>query len=452
MLLAQALHGTGQADAALAALDQLLAQQPRDAGAHESRGNLLMELGRPAEALASFEAALEHGGTSPEALANLAAALLRLGRAQDALVRAEGALALQPVHRQALHAKGNALLNLLRVREAADFSREACRAVPDDADLQWNLAVADLLLGDFDSGWAAHEARWRATGFVHGVAPAVLAGSRWTGREPLADTTVLLYAEQGLGDTIQFLRYVPRVAAQAGRVLLQVQPALAPLLRSLPANVRLLAPGEPLPPFDRQCPLLSLPHVFGTRLETVPAEVPYLHADPSEAGAWRERLPGGAQPRVGIAWSGNPRHANDHNRSIALQEFAALAAPGVQFVSLQPQVRESDRAAFRHWPGLHDAGPLLRDFGATAGLLDALDLVITVDTSVAHLAGALGRPAWILLPHAPDWRWMLERSDSPWYPSARLYRQPAPGDWASVLARVRRDLEAWARGRAPAAS
>jgi hypothetical protein len=341
-----------------------------------------------------------------------------------------------------LHNKLQALLNLLRVREAGELARHAAALYPDDADLRWNLAVAQLLLGDFDAGFAAHEARWQAAGFGSRPVAAIEARPRWSGRESLRGGTILLFAEQGLGDSIQFLRYVPLVAAQAREVWLQVPPALASLAAGMAPNCRLLAAGEPWPEFDWQCPLLSLPHAFRTRLADVPASIPYLHANDLQVQQWQARLPADGRRRVGIVWSGNPGHGNDRNRSIALGLFRQLAAEPCLFVSLQPQVRESDRAALAAWPGLLDLGPQLNDFADTAALLATLDLVITVDTSVAHLAGALGRPVWVLLPYCPDWRWLLERTDSPWYPTARLYRQPARGDWAPVLAAVRADLEA----------
>jgi tetratricopeptide (TPR) repeat protein len=440
MLLARALHANDRPHDSLQALDAVLAAQAGHAGALEARGNLLLQLDRPAEALAAFEQAAAGRQGGPETQVNLAAALLKLDRPEEALARADAALLLQPGHRAALHNKVQALLNLLRVEEARDLALQAVALHPDDADLRWNLAVAHLLLGELAPGFEAHEARWQAAGFGSRTIAAIEARPRWDGRESLQNRTILLYAEQGLGDSIQFLRYLPQVAAQAQRVLLQVQQSLLPLLSALPANCEVLAPGVPLPLFDLRCPLLSLPHALGTRLENVPAAIAYLQADPALVRAWSERLPADSRCKVGIAWSGNAAHANDRNRSIALEQFRQLAVDDCCFVSLQPQVRESDRAALAGWPGLQDLGAQLGDFADTAALMTALDLVVTVDTSVAHLAGALGRPVWILLPHCPDWRWMVGRSDSPWYPTARLYRQPAPGQWTPVLAKVREDL------------
>lgn len=440
LLAARALHAAGRSGQALDAVEAVLASEPSNVVALDARGNLLIELGRVHEAVGSFEqaAALQPGDA--DARANLAAALLRVGRIDDALACAEETLRARPDHLLALHAKGQALLQLLRVQEARESAASALTLHPGHPDLQWNRAVAELLLGDLAAGWAAHEARWGATGFVHHVPPAFLAAPRWSGRTSLEAATILLFAEQGLGDTLQFLRYVPMVAARARQVLLHVPPAVAPLAGALAPNVRLLAPGEALPAFDLQCPLLSLPHAFATTLDTIPAAIPYLHPEPDRVAAWQALLPADGRPKVGVTWSGNPQHLNDHNRSIPLEMFRAVASADVRFVSLQPQVREADRAALGAWSDIVDAGPRLRDFADTAALVSTLDLVVAVDTSVAHLAGALGKPVWILLPYSPDWRWMLQREDSPWYPSARLYRQPEPGAWAPVLERVHTDL------------
>ena len=442
MLLAQALHASGQQRESLQVLDKVLAREPAHLGALEARGNLLLEVGRPAEALATFEQVVASHGPQPESLANLAAALLKLDRPGEALQCADGALQLQADHRAALHNKVQALTNLMRLAEARDVARRAVALHPGDADLRWNLAVAHLLLGELAPGFEAHEARWQAAGFGSSPTSGIAARQRWSGRESLSGSAILLYAEQGLGDSIQFLRYVPLVAAQAREVWVQVPSTLAPLLGRLAPNCRVLQSGQPLPAFDWQCPLLSLPHALGTTLADIPASIPYLHVPEAAVQTWRRRLPADGRRLIGLAWSGNPSHSNDRNRSVALEQFRRLAADGCCYVSLQPQVRDGDRSALAAWPGLLDMGSELKDFAGTAALMEALDLVITVDTSVAHLAGALGRPVWILLPFCPDWRWMAERTDSPWYPTARLYRQPAWGEWAPVLAASRADLEA----------
>ncbi|MFI4926470.1 MAG: tetratricopeptide repeat protein, partial [Burkholderiales bacterium] len=374
MLLAQAQHAIGRLDAALATLKSVLRQDPRHAGALEASGNVLLEQGHTEEALRAFERVLAEHGRTADALANTSAALLRLGRASESLALAEEALRSDPGHRVSWHNKGCALLDLLRVEDARDASLAGLRLYPGDADLQWNAGVAHLLLGEWVAGWKAHESRWQAKGFAQaGRAPAVTQPG-WTGAETLEGRSILLYAEQGLGDSIQFLRYVPLVARRAASVVLQVQPSLLPLVQELATNCRAIATGDPVPSTNLQCPLLSLPHAFGTTLATIPASAPYLSADPALVAPWHERLPADAGgPRVGVTWSGNPSHLNDRNRSIALASFRDIAVDGCRFVGLQPQVRASDRAELDAWSSAFDAGPLLRSFADTAALLQALD-------------------------------------------------------------------------------
>ncbi len=323
---------------------------------------------------------------------------------------------------------------------AADASlRRALAIDPALVEARLNRALLDLLHGRLAAGFAGFELRWQAPGFTS--ARRGFAQPQWRG-EPIAGRSLLLHAEQGLGDTIQFCRYVPLVAARAaregGRVMLEVQRPVLPLLRSRFPGVAVLANGDALPEFHLHCPLLSLPAVFGTELATVPTAERYLDADPARAAAWRARL-SGAGPRVGLAWSGSAAHWDDAARSIPFFRFLPLCGANARLFGLQPEVRPADRAVLAT-SGIEDLGGALADFGETAAAISAMDLVIAVDTSVAHLAAALGRPTWVLLPFAPDWRWLLEREDSPWYPSIRLFRQPTRGDWDSVVRRVRAEL------------
>ena len=337
-------------------------------------------------------------------------------------------------HRGVLGSRVALLTQAMRTQEAVAAAYQGLALYPEDPDLHWNLALAHLLHGEFQQGWREHEWRLRVPSLRHKVLQ--VDAPPWAG-ESLAGRALLLHGEQGFGDSIQFFRLLPRVAAGAGTVFLRVDATLHRLLRAaLPGNVHMLAADAPLPAVSCHASLMSLAAILALREEEFARDVPYLRADPAAVQDWCARIGDGGL-KVGLAWSGNPTHANDHNRSISLNAFRGLTVQGCRFFSLQPQLREADRELLAGWRGMTDLGRTLRDFADTAALIEALDLVITVDTSVAHLAGALGKPVWILLAHVPDWRWMLKRMDSPWYPSARLFRQPVAGDWEPVLAEVR---------------
>jgi hypothetical protein len=263
----------------------------------------------------------------------------------------------------------------------------------------------------------------------------------WLGEYPPARKTILVHAEQGLGDTIQFVRYAPALAKMGAKVVLEVQPSLVSLLSRVEGIASVVACGEPLQPYDIHCPAGSLPRALGTELSNVPAGVPYLAASDTRVAKWRERIESLPAPRIAIAWAGSADHANDRNRSLALAQLAPLFGVGRgSFVSIQRELRESDAAALARFANVVHVGDALDDFEDTAAVAALADLVISVDTSIVHLAGAMARPVWVLLPFQPDWRWLLDREDSPWYPTARLFRQPQPGDWNSVVARMSGEL------------
>jgi hypothetical protein len=362
-----------------------------------------------------------------------------LGRLEEALESYARARAIKPDYAEALYNQGNALVMLGRHREALASYERALAIKPDHAEAQWNQGLARLRLGDFRAGWKQYEWRWQRPDGVKSQRS--FAQPVWTGQQSLQGKTILLHAEQGLGDTIQFVRYATLVARRGAKVMLEVQRTLKGLLARVEGVAGIVGRGEELPAFDLHCPLLSLPLAFGTELSSIPASVPYLAATDDRIETWSARLPPRKGLRVGIAWSGNAKHKDDRNRSIALARLAHLfAAPGVQFVSLQKDARDGEAEVLRDIPGFLDLGPELKDFADTAALISLIDLVISVDTSTAHLAGAMGKPVWVLLPFSPDWRWLLEREDSPWYPTARLFRQPMIGDWESVIGRMRREL------------
>ncbi len=443
---AEALYNRGnilqelkRPEESLASFERALRLKPGHAEAFYNRGNALLELRRPEEALASFEQALRLRPDYAEAHNSRGVALQDLQREEESLASFESALRLAPDYVEALANQGSALHALGRPQEALACYGQALRLQPELADAHWNGSLSRLLLGDFAAGWQQYEWRWKTEAFTSPQRN--FAQPLWLGQGSLAGKTILLHAEQGLGDTIQFCRYAQRVAAAGATVLLEAQAALKPLLAGLEGVERILAQGEPLPAFDCHCPLMSLPLAFATGLDTIPAEIPYLRADPARVRAWQARLGGAALPRVGLAWSGGAAYKNDRRRSIPLAGFDRLASCRAQFISLQKELREADRLVLERRADIAHYGGELADFAETAALVANLDLVIAVDTAVAHLAGALGKPVWLLLPANPDWRWLLGRGDSPWYPSMRLFRQAKLGDWESVIAQVAAALD-----------
>lgn len=432
---ALALHALGRDEGALAACDRALALDPGFAEAWLNRGLALLALKRNEAALASAERALALAPNLADAHNNRASALLALQRPSDALVSVDRSLALEPRSATAHYNKGLALIQLMR-HELAIESFDAALAIdPGLAEAAWTRATVLLLLGRYAEGWPAFEARKRLNPERYPQGQ----GRPWRG-EPLDGRRLFVQAEQGIGDSVQFLRYLPLLEAMGARLTLAAHPTLKPLIARLTPGSALLDPGETAET-DYHCALMSLPLSFATTLTTLPAPARYLTADPGRVAGFQALLGPKAKPRVGLAWSGNPEHQNDHLRSIAFARLAPLLSTDVEWIAVQNEVRAGDQAAFVA-SGVRFLGERLTDFDAAAGLVEALDLVISVDTSLAHLAGALGKPVWVLLPHSPDWRWLLGRDDSPWYPSARLFRQPKPGDWASVIDEVRANLRA----------
>ncbi len=427
---------------AIASFDRALAVRPDFTEALLNRGLTLADLGRHEEAIADYDRALAVDPGHAEALFNRGTSLASRNRPDEALASFDKALALRPDWADALCNRGVALVSLNRQAEAIAAFAQATAIEPSHPDANCNESLAWLRLGDFGRGWAKYESRWASRDLAS--QHRAFAQPLWLGDETLQGKTILLHAEQGLGDTVQFVRYAPLVAGLGARVIVEVQPPLATLLSGIGGISRIVSRGEPLPDFDVHCPLLSLPLAFKTDLDTIPAAVPYLAAPEVRVMQWRDRLGPRACPRVGIAWAGSRTNRNDHNRSIALGALAcALQISGVELVSIQKEVGEADRELLGGNPHIRHVGDELADFTDTAAVVSQLDLVISVDTSVAHLAGAMARPLWLLVPFAPDFRWMLDREDNPWYPTARLFRQTGIGDWDGVLARVRGELIAW---------
>ncbi len=393
-------------------------------------GNALLALGRASEAAESYRAAIAVRPNHPESHYNLGNALVKEVQFVEAEASFRRAIELRPNYVEALNNLGKALQSLFRHDDALKCFDEALALAPEHGDIRYNRALLLLLMGRHEEGWAEHEWRWRAKGFT-GISRG-FAQPLWDGGET-PKATLLLHAEQGLGDTIQFARYASFARDRVGRVVLEVPRPLIRLMGNLPGVDELVAMGDPLPPFDIQAPLLTLPHLLG---EEIGLPIQYLSADPERVQRWSERL-GEKGPRVGLVWAGNPKHGNDRNRSLRAAMLRPLIEEGnASFFCLQLAPRFADLVAEGLGERVTDLSAELTDLAETAAALSALDLLITVDTAVAHLAGALGRPVSLMLPFAPDWRWGLGSADTRWYPQTRLFRQEALGEWNSVITRV----------------
>jgi len=435
-------HALRQFERALVSFDEGLRLAPNNTELLNRRGVALLELGRPREALRDFDCVLVSAADDVDALGNRGNALIKLNRPAEALAAYDQALQSAPDNAQLLTNRAVALRRLDRPQEALMSTARALMSNPDFAHARFVEGVARLTLGDFDAGWRAYEARWHVGWLA--TQQRSFAAPRWAGTQSLDGKTILLHAEQGLGDTLQFVRYAPLLAARGAKIVLEAQAPLVRLLSRMPGVAAVIARKEPLPAYDFHCPLLSLPLACGTGLATVPAEVPYIAAAAADIAAWRARLPQ-RRPLVGLVWSGERSHDNDLNRSMRFATLAPLLdLPDIAFVSIQHEVRAEDAAPPQGRGDVLAVGSEFKDFADTAAALAALDAVISVDTAVAHLAGAMGKPLFLLLPHAADFRWLRERSDSPWYPTARLFRQPRFGDWDGVVKLLRQELAQFA--------
>jgi Tfp pilus assembly protein PilF len=476
-----ALRHLNRFNDALASFDRALLIKPDYPEALCDRGTVLLHCNLLDDALASYDRALAIQADYVRAICNRGTVLVALNCFDDALASYERALVIKPDYVEALSNRGNLLRYFNRIDDALASYALALAIQPDYADAHLNEGLCRLTIGDFDLGWQKYEWRWKKK---HGINPHNFSQPLWLGQESLQNKTILLHAEQGLGDTIQFCRYAQNVAALGATVILEVQPSLKTLLRNVAGVASIIAQGEKLPAFDVHCPLLSLPLAFHTDLNSIPfsqgssvntafhpayhlvyqniasallrlkrfvlaTKIPiapltetgkYLTIDATRKAVWKNKLGLKTLPRVGLVWSGNLTHANDRNRSIPLPDFAQIINPKAQFFSLQKELRAADKLLLNQRTDINFVGDDLKDFADTAALIDLMDLVITVDTSIAHLAGAMGKPVWILLPFNSDWRWLLDRNDSPWYPSARLFRQLALGNWHSVIATVKQEL------------
>ena len=421
---------TGQLDKALALMQQSARLSPNDAEAHSNLGVAFKELGRLNEAEASYREAIRLKPDFADAHSNLGNALKDLGRLTETEASYREAIRLKPDFAGAHSNLGNALQELGRLNEAEASYREAIRLKPDCAEAKLNLSLHRLLQSDFDEGLILHEWRWdgakqtkkRKRNFKQAL---------WLGNKNIKGKTILIHAEQGLGDTIKFCRYIKLVQQLGSEVIFEVQAPLASLLSQLDGVARLIPRGTALPAFDYQCPLLSLPLAFKTNLVSIPASIPYLSAEADRVKQWKDHL-GDHGYKIGICWQGTQK-----DRSVSITFFQALSQiPNVRLISLLKGDGERDLDSLPDGMRIETLGSGFDSSGAfldTAAVMKCCDLVITIDTSVAHLAGALGVRTWVALKFIPDWRWMLDRSDSPWYPTMRLFRQKQRDEWQSVF-------------------
>ncbi len=434
---------------ALNVYDLAIKARPGDAGIHIDRGCLLADLGRQEEAMACFGRALELKPDDAIAQFNRGNLLRASGRPEEAASSFQLVIALNPDFALAHNNLGSILKDLDRHDEALSCYQRALEITPDFFEVRLNLAIAYLQVGDFERGWEYYDARWQTQG--SGKIEAEFERPLWLGDQSLDGKTILLHAEQGLGDTLQFCRYVQKVKELGAAVILCVHKPLIALLSHLQGVDVLIEKGSELPAHDYQCPLMSLPRAFRTRLDSIPSAASYIVTDKSKVPFWRKKIDAGLSLKVGLAWSGSPKNEEDQRRSIAFAEFSQMLPQAAACVVLQNQVRAADLDLLAARPEIRYFGDEL-DLSAAAVVCEQMDVIVTVDTSIAHLAGALGKPVFVLLPYSADWRWLKDRSDSPWYPSATLFRQHRLGDWSEVVRRVRLELEQLARLKNPAAS
>lgn len=437
--LANALRHLGRFDESIAACDRAIALRATYPEAHNNKGLTLNAMRRFEEAIVCYDKAIECRPRYAEAFNNRGNSHNELRQFDAALASYDQALALKPDYAEAQYNRGNTFGAQNRHAEAIAEYDKAIAMQPDHVGAHWNRAISLLLLGHLREGFSEYDWRWQLRNVDrarHSALP------QWDGQTSLAGRRIVLWSEQGLGDTIQFARHASTLAARGAQVILDVQPPLRGLLATLAGAVEI--PENPAEvQADLQCPLLSLPQRLGIDVHNIPAPVPYLAADDARLAQWRARIGNAglrAGLRIAICCSGNIKLDNDRNRSIALARFASLLTADRKLFLMQKDCREADLAWLAEHPEVGDLRAELVDFRDTAAALSACDLLISVDTSVAHLAGALGRPVWLLLPFVPDWRWMLDRKDSPWYPSMRLYRQQRAGDWDQVMTTVANDL------------
>lgn len=430
-------------DAAIDNYQSALALAPDSGDIHNNLGIAYWESGRFEMALQAYESALQYSPNDAGIWHNRGHTLRAIGRYNEALGSDQRALALQPDYLEAILGCGDTLCVMRQFDAALRCYDQAIELRADYADAWWAKALTQLQLGNFVSGWQCYEWRWQLPN-RQAEHQRYARLTQWTGREDVRDKHVLLHAEQGFGDAIQFCRYALKLQEMGAKITLEVRQPLVALLQSLSPTINVVAqPTELNGKYDFHCPLMSLPLTLSTSLKTIPANTPYLHVETARQQQWQNRLGPASKPRIGLAWSGSATHKADHTRSIPLAQLQSLFNEQLEFHSLQTEIRDDDQKILSAGVPLHIHASQLENFSDTAALLSQMDLVISVDTSVAHLAGAMGKPVWVLLPYSADFRWLLDRTDSPWYPSMRLFRQTQPRDWGEILRQVVAELDGY---------
>jgi tetratricopeptide (TPR) repeat protein len=436
--LGNAIRDKGSLKEAIIYYQKALQIDPNFAIGHNNIGNVYLETDQPDKAKEFFKKALQIDPNFAEAYNNLGKALFDIGNHNEAILYCQRAIQIKPDYAEAYYNLGSVLVEEIHLNEAIKCFQKALQIKPDFASAHWNLSHTLLLSGKFEEGWKEYEWRWKLKGVMQ---ERNFPQPQWDGHD-INSRFILLHAEQGFGDTIQFIRYAPLVAQRGAKVIVECQQELVSLLKNVEGVYNVVSYGKTLPAFDVHCPLLSLPLLFDTKLETIPARIPYIRADATLVQKWRNRIGDvGSAIKIGLVWAGNPKLKFGHSRSCTLSAFALLSEFNeITLYSLQKEKASEDAKNPPEGMKIIDYMDDVNDFSDTAAFIQNLDLIISVDTSVAHLAGALGKPAWILLPFVPDWRWMTDRTDAPWYPTMRLFRQPSRGDWGSVMELVKKEL------------
>jgi len=441
--LAADYHRRGRLEEAVRGYSRALTLNPMMADVYNNMGVALRAMGRLEAAVACYRRALALSVDNPSTYSNMGNALREIGRLRIAAASHSQAVKLAPGSAEAVYNLGLTLRDMGEADRAMGCLNRALQIRPDYAEAHWDRSLSLLMNGDLEAGFEEYEWRWR----LDRSPPRDFSQPQWTGK-PMPGKTLFIHQEQGFGDMIQMARFAVMARTQVGQVIVECQAELARLMSTVRGIDKVLIRGAPLPKFDAYIPALSLPRVLGTTAATIPADVPYIR--PPDIGSVRLPTSVGRQIKVGVAWAGKPTHRNDRNRSVPFGYFLDLmGVPGFTMFSLQKGDRAKDLETMSSEALIMDLNEKLGDFADTAAVIEQLDLVITVDTAVAHIAGAMGKPTWVLLPFAPDWRWLRDRTDSPWYPSVRLFRQPAVGDWDSVFADVRRAMRARLTGTPP---